>query len=87
MTKEESLAMLELEKAFMSDNTNEDFRRLYDAVEQAINDETITYQDFMDDTIAYLESIDGKDDSIENRLKYIKNMCNALIEKYGRKEE
>lgn len=87
MTKEESLAMLKLEKAFMGDNVNEDFRKLYDAVEEAINNEIITYQDFIDDTVSYLENIGKEDDSIENRLEYIKNMCSTLIEKYGRKEE
>lgn len=87
MTKEESLAMLKLEKAFMGGNVNEDFRKLYDAVEEAINNEIITYQDFIDDTVSYLENIGKEDDSIENRLEYIKNMCNTLIEKYGRKEE
>lgn len=86
ITKEESLAMLELEKAFMGNYVNEDLNRLYDVVEQSINDESITYQDFMDDVMDYLSKA-NEDDSIEDRLKFIKNMCDTLIEKYGRKEE
>lgn len=86
MTKEESLAMLKLEKAFMGNHVNEDLNRLYDVVEQSINDESITYQDFMDDVMDYLSKA-NEDDSIEDRLKFINNMCDTLIEKYGRKEE
>lgn len=86
MTKEESLAMLKLEKAFMGNYVNEDLNRLYDVVEQSINDESITYQDFMDDVMDYLSKA-NEDDSIEDRLKFINNMCDTLIEKYGRKEE
>lgn len=86
MTKEESLAMLKLEKAFMGNYVNEDLNRLYDVVEQSINDESITYQDFMDDVMDYLSKA-NENDSIEDRLKFINNMCDTLIEKYGRKEE
>lgn len=86
MTKEESLTMLKLEKAFIGDNVNEDLNKLYDIVEQSINDETITYQDFVDDVISYLSNANN-DDSTEDRSKFIKDMCNSLIKKYGREEE
>ena len=86
MTKEESLTMLRLEKSFMGDNVNEDLNKLYDIVEQSINNETITYQDFVDDVISYLSNAND-DDSTEDRSKFIKDMCNSLIKKYGRKEE
>lgn len=86
MTKEESLTMLRLEKSFMGDYINEDLNKLYDIVEQSINDETITYQDFIDDVMDYLSKTND-DDSTEDRLKFIKDMCNSLIKKYGREEE
>lgn len=80
MTKEESLNLLKLEM-LTSDKFNKNFVRMYKAVEKAITKGKMTYMDFVNDTINYMESQEDAED-LEVRKEIIDNMCNELANKY-----
>ena len=80
-SKEESQLMwkLELESAKHLELTAE-HAALIKVVTEMIEDYSLTYEEYLADVTAYLEKVeDGVDPS-----EVIKNMCNSLIEMYGK---
>ena len=80
-SKEESQLMwkLELESAKHLELTAE-HAALIKVVTEMIEDYSLTYEEYLTDVTAYLEKVeDGVDPS-----EVIKNMCNSLIEMYGK---
>lgn len=80
-SKEESQTLwkLELESAKQLDLTPE-HSALIEVVTAKIEDYTLTYEEYLADIADYLQSASDEDEPRE----VIKNMCNTLIEKYGK---
>lgn len=80
-SKEESQALwkLELESAKNLTLTTE-HQKLVDIVTAMIEDYSLTYDEYLADISNYLEKVENTNDPKE----VIKNMCNHLIEMYGK---
>lgn len=70
---------LELESAKNLTLTPE-HKKLVDVVTKKIDDYTLTYDEYLADILDFLK---GASDDVEPK-EVIKNMCNQLIEKYGK---
>ena len=86
--KETSLQLLKLERE-NSKEAPEIIQKLLDSVEKAVEDDTISYFDFIEDMMKGLEEVSDEDDSsLEKREKVVNDICQKLIDKYetGNKE-
>lgn len=87
MTSEESKAIWELEKKNTDPKTfTKEFAKLYALVDELINNDIITYEDFTNDTIDAVTTniIDNtKEDKDPDRHEQIKAMCLTLLDKYN----
>lgn len=86
--KETSLQLLKLERE-NSKEAPEIIQKLLDSVEKAVEDDKISYFDFIEDMMKGLEEVSDEDDSsLEKREKVVNDICQKLIDKYetGNKE-
>ena len=86
--KETSLQLLKLERE-NSKEAPEIIQKLLNSVEKAVEDDKISYFDFIEDMMKGLEEVSDEDDSsLEKREKVVNDICQKLIDKYetGNKE-
>ena len=88
MTIEESKMMWKLEvennKPLYSSFSNE-MKRLYNKVDELINEGVITYEDFTNDVINSITTTivdNGKSNATPSRADQVNAMCNMLFKKY-----
>lgn len=88
MTIEESKMMWKLEvennKPLYSSFSNE-MKRLYNKVDELINEGVITYEDFTNDVIDSITTTivdNGKSNATPSRADQVNAMCNMLFKKY-----
>lgn len=80
--KETSLQLLKLERE-NSKEAPEIIQKLLDSVEKAVEDDKISYFDFIEDMMKGLEEVSDEDDSsLEKREKVVNDICQKLIDKY-----
>ena len=60
-------------------NLTEEHTKLLEIVSNKIEDYSLTYYEYVDDIVAYLD----KASNINDPKETVKNMCNHLIEKYN----
>lgn len=83
-SKEESQVLWKLELESAKNLTlSKAHARLVEVVTKCIDDYTLTYEEYLEDIVAYLKS--SKD--MDNPKVVIEDMCNQLIEKYNGLEE
>lgn len=77
---EESMMLwkIELESA-KHINLTEEHAKLLEVVSNKIEDYSLTYYEYVDDIVEYLDKTSNTNDPKET----VKNMCNHLIEKYN----
>lgn len=88
MTIEESKMMWKLEvennKPLYGSFSNE-MKRLYNKVDELINEGVITYEDFTNDVIDSITTTivdNGKSNATPSRADQVNTMCNMLFKKY-----
>lgn len=88
MNKEMSLAMLKLEREGAKDAPPK-LQEMLEVVEKAIEADTITYEDFVEQLTTYFEELvpDDEGSTIESRSEAVDKMCDKIIDKYAGKEE
>lgn len=82
-----SLSFIKLEKE-NAKNSPQIIKDMLDVVEKAIENDTITYTDFVNilsEVFEEVVKIEGTTE--EERTKQVETICNRLIDKYGSKEE
>lgn len=80
--KETSLQLLKLERE-NSKEAPEIIQKLLNSVEKAVEDDKISYFDFIEDMMKGLEEVSDEDDSsLEKREKVVNDICQKLIDKY-----
>lgn len=87
MTKEMSLALIQMEREGAKD-APEVMQEMLKVVEESIQDDKITYEEFANTLAQYFSEIvpEGAN-TMEDRVKYTEIMCQKVIDKYGSKEE
>lgn len=83
-SKEESLNLWKLEKEHLDKanlNISPEFSTMMEVVDKKINDYTLTYNEYVDDIIKYLQDLEETDD-IQVRMQQVENMYIHLTNKY-----
>lgn len=82
INKETSLHLLKLERE-NSKEAPEIIHQLLDSVEKVIEEDVISYYDFIEDMIKEVEKVPDADaSSTEKREEIVNNLCQNLIDKY-----
>lgn len=84
-SKEESLNLWKLEKEHLDKanlNISPEFSTMMEVVDKKINDYTLTYNEYVDDIIKYLQDLEETDD-IQVRMQQVENMYIHLTNKYS----
>ena len=88
MTIEESKMMWELEVESnrpLYDSFSKEMKRLYNKVDELINEGVITYEDFTNDVIDSITTTivdNGKNNAEPSRADQVNAMCDMLFKKY-----
>lgn len=88
MTIEESKMMWKLEvenNKPLYDSFSKEMKRLYNKVDELINEGVITYEDFTNDVIDSITTTivdNGKSNATPSRADQVDAMCNMLFKKY-----
>lgn len=88
MTIEESKMMWKLEvenNKPLYDSFSKEMKRLYNKVDELINEGVITYEDFTNDVIDSITTTivdNGKSNAEPNRADQVNAMCDMLFKKY-----
>lgn len=83
-SKEGSLALWEFEKNNVKQfgsNISEELKKLMEVADKKINNDSLIYNEFVDDILEGLAKLKDTD-SIETRQLQIKGLCNYLTNKY-----
>lgn len=88
MTIEESKMMWKLEvesNRLLYDSFSKEMKRLYNKVDELINEGVITYEDFTNDVIDSITTTivdNGKNNAEPSRADQVNAMCDMLFKKY-----